>query len=172
MPLSSFAVNNAAWAIPGTAIDMAPELIEKSVAVGIYGPLYLIRSALPHMPRGGRIINIGSVASKLAVNGMPLYAATKAAMDTLTFSLARELGRDGKGITINTIAPGPVMTDSLPLESPEAQALKDWLVSLTRAEERPGTVEDIADTVLLLVNERSRWITGQYISVSGGITGA
>ncbi len=51
-------------------------------------------------------------------------------------------------------------------------AAKDYLVSLTRAEERVGTVEDIADAVLLLVQEKSRWITGQYISLSGGITGA
>lgn len=67
--------------------------------------------------------------------------------------------------------PGPVLTDSLPTEVPEVKALVDWLVSLTRAEERPGTVEDIADAVLLLASEQSRWITGQNISVSGGITG-
>jgi NAD(P)-dependent dehydrogenase (short-subunit alcohol dehydrogenase family) len=66
------------------------------------------------------------------------------------------------------VSPGPVLTDSLP---PEAEPLKDWLISLTRAEDRPGTVEDIADAVLLLCSERSRWITGQYIGVSGGITG-
>ena len=70
------------------------------------------------------------------------------------------------------MAPGPVLTDSLPEGVPEVEAMKNWLVSLTRAEDRPGTVEDIADAVLLLVNDRSRWITGQFISVSGGITGA
>lgn len=83
----------------------------------------------------------------------------------------QQLGRDGKGITINTLSPGPVDTDSLP-QVPEVQALRSWLLSLTRAEDRVGTVEDIADAVLLLASERSRWITGQYISVSGGITGA
>ena len=67
--------------------------------------------------------------------------------------------------------PGPVLTDSLPTEVPEIKGLVDWLVSLTRAEGRPGTVEDIGDAVLLLVSEQSRWITGQTISVSGGITG-
>ena len=60
-------------------------------------------------------------------------------------------------------------TDGLPLD--QMQAFIDGMAPLTRAEERPGTVEDIADAVLLLASEKSRWITGQHISVSGGITG-
>ena len=67
--------------------------------------------------------------------------------------------------------PGPVITDQAPQEVPEVKGFTEWLVSLTRAEARVGTVEDIADATLLLVSERSRWITGQVISVSGGITG-
>ncbi len=59
----------------------------------------------------------------------------------------------------------------LPQDVPQAAALTSMLVSMTRAEERPGTVEDIADAVLLLASEKSRWITGQFVSVSGGITG-
>lgn len=66
--------------------------------------------------------------------------------------------------------PGPVLTDSLP-PTPEFEMLKDGLLNLTRAERRFGTVEDIADSVLLLVSEKSRWVTGGCISVSGGITG-
>jgi len=81
-----------------------------------------------------------------------------------------KLGR-GRGITINTVAPGPVITDSLNQEIPAVRALTEHLVSRTRAEERPGTQDDIADVVLLLASEKSRWVTGQYISVSGGITG-
>lgn len=80
------------------------------------------------------------------------------------------MGRDGKQITVNTIAPGPVLTDSLP-DVPQVEPIKEYLLSLTRAEERVGTVEDIADAVLLLASEKSRWITGQFISVSGGING-
>ena len=82
--------------------------------------------------------------------------------------MLRQLGR-GHGITINTVAPGPVPTGCLP---PQVEAaIHEALVPLTRAEERPGTVEDIADVVLLLVSEKSRWLTGQVISASGGITG-
>ncbi|PNP55813.1 hypothetical protein THARTR1_04033 [Trichoderma harzianum] len=122
------------------------------------------------MPKFSRIINIGSVSSKMGFNALPIYAAAKAAMDQLTFSLAREIGRDGKHITINTLAPGPVETDNLP-PTPESAPLRDFLVDLTRSEARVGTVEDVADAVLLLSSEKSRWITGQFISVSGGING-
>lgn len=81
-----------------------------------------------------------------------------------------QLGSDGKRITINTVMPGPVLTDALPL-TPEFEMLKGTLLNMTRAERRFGTVEDIADSVLLLANEKSRWITGESISVSGGIVG-
>lgn len=97
-----------------------------------------------------------------------VYGAAKAAQDTLTYSMAMELGR-GHGVTINTVAPGPVDTECLPKEV--AAKIHGALVPLTRAEERVGTQDDIADAVLLLASEKSRWITGQIISVSGGITG-
>lgn len=163
-------VNNAAWVTTGPVMTASPQDIQKSFASNVFGPMYVIKATVPHMPRGGRIINIGTVASKLNISGMPFYTASKAALDALTHSLARELGREGKGITINTVSPGPVGTDSIPPNG-EAQEFVDWLQNLTRAEDRLGTVDDIADAVLLLANERSRWITGQYISVSGGITG-
>ena len=67
--------------------------------------------------------------------------------------------------------PGPVSTDAIPLGSKVEEAQRGLLVPMTRAEERFGTVEDIADAVLLLVQEKSRWITGQTIGVNGGITG-
>jgi len=64
------------------------------------------------------------------------------------------------------------MTDSFhPDGPPQMQEFKNMLVSMTRAEARPGTVEDIADVAVFLASEKSRWITGQWISVSGGITG-
>jgi NAD(P)-dependent dehydrogenase (short-subunit alcohol dehydrogenase family) len=171
------------------AMDASPEELHKTFQVGVFGPIYLIQAALPHMSQGGRIVNIGSVASKIGFWKAPLYTASKAAMDALTFAMSREvrslivvelhtmlttksqLGREGKGITINSVLPGPVLTDSLPPGLPLADETKDYLVSETRADGRPGTVEEIADAVLLLASDKSRWITGQCISVSGGITG-
>ncbi|KAL7921789.1 hypothetical protein ACQKWADRAFT_321137 [Trichoderma austrokoningii] len=161
-------VNNAAWAAKEPVLTATPESVQRTFQTCVLGPLYLIQATVPHMSQGGRIINIGSIASKLGIE--PVYGAAKAAMDALTFSLARDLGSDSKRITINTVMPGPVLTDSLP-PTPEFEMLKGMLLNMTRAESRFGTVEDIADAVLLLANEKSRWITGESISVSGGIVG-
>ncbi|KAB5560054.1 short chain type dehydrogenase [Coniochaeta sp. 2T2.1] len=161
-------VNNAATGFPGPATKASKESIEKTFAVNVYGPLFMVQAAVPVMPRGGRIINIGSVGSKTGTPESAVYVASKAAMDALTFAMAKELGR-GHGITINTVAPGPVPTDSLP---PHIEhAIHSALVPMTRAADRVGSVDDIADVVLLLASEKSRWLTGQYISASGGITG-
>ncbi|KAM0249161.1 hypothetical protein ACHAQJ_009168 [Trichoderma viride] len=163
-------VNNAAYVAAGPVLQSKTEDIRKSFEVSVIGPVLLLQEAYQYMPPASRVINIGSVTSKMGFHNMPIYAAAKAAMDQLTFALAREVGRDGKQITINTIAPGPVETDNMPATA-EVEPLKNYLLSVTRSENRLGTVEDIADAVLLLTNEKSRWITGQFISVSGGING-
>jgi NAD(P)-dependent dehydrogenase (short-subunit alcohol dehydrogenase family) len=78
------------------------------------------------------------------------------------------------GITVNTLAPGPVETEQerkFQEENPDGAKDVQRLVDDTRAANRKGNVEDLADAVLLIVQEKSRWITGQYIDVSGGITG-
>ena len=148
------------------------------------------------MPRGGRILNIGTVVSKMGMAVAAVYAAAKASQDSLTASWAGEvinyilpflctyknsfanrLGQLGfkHGITVNTLALGPVPTDTSQqyLLTPEGSPseMHHTFVGMTRAEKRIGRVEDVADAALLLVSEKSRWITAQYISVSGGITG-
>jgi len=74
-----------------------------------------------------------------------------------------------KGITVNSVAPGPVLTDLVSAD--EVETVYSDLLNMTRAARRIGKPEDIADIVLLIANEKSRWITGQHISASGGITG-
>lgn len=143
------------------------EMLSKVFHVNVLGPFYMVHAVVPHMPTGGRIINISSTNSKRGNVKISTYAASKAALDSLTWSWAGELGRS-KGITVNTVAPGPVLTDLYP--KGHEQELMATEVDLTRAEHRAGTVSDVGDAVLLLVNEKSRWITGQYIGVSGGVT--
>jgi NAD(P)-dependent dehydrogenase (short-subunit alcohol dehydrogenase family) len=72
-------------------LETPPETIEKTFAVNVNGPIYLTQSAIPHMSAGGRIINISSVASKLGMQYLPVYGASKAALDSLTFSWAKEV---------------------------------------------------------------------------------
>ncbi|KAG5972388.1 hypothetical protein E4U55_000832 [Claviceps digitariae] len=161
-------VNNAG--VGGTSLsfnNITPEEAERTYQVNVSGPLWMVKSVIPHMPPGGRIINITSTVAKLGSTVISPYAASKAALDSFTVSWAEMFGRS-KGITVNSVAPGPVFTDLLPemLKGPIAQNQID----LTKAAHRAGTPEEIADAVLLLVNEKARWITGQSISVSGGVT--
>jgi NAD(P)-dependent dehydrogenase (short-subunit alcohol dehydrogenase family) len=83
---------------------------------------------------------------------------------------AEQFGKS-HGITVNSVAPGPVLTDSLDPDLAALQAVTGPMIAITRAADRIGTVEDIADITLLLVSEKARWITGQHISASGGMTG-
>ncbi|EXJ89648.1 hypothetical protein A1O3_02715 [Capronia epimyces CBS 606.96] len=161
-------VNNAGGGPPAGALQASSEDVTAVFAANVFSALFMVQAAVPVMHRGGRVINIGSIASKLGIGPTALYGAAKAANDALTYSLAMELGR-GHGVTINTVAPGPVPTEGVP--PPVAEIIHANLVPLTRAELRLGTVEDIADVVLFLASEKSRWLTGQFISASGGITG-
>jgi NAD(P)-dependent dehydrogenase (short-subunit alcohol dehydrogenase family) len=161
-------VNNAARGNIDPWLTASSSFIETVFRTIVFASVYMIQAVMPQMRRGGRIINVGSISSKLGPAPTPIYVGAKAAVDAMTFSMAMDLGR-GYGVTINTVMPGGVTTDVYPKEILEK--MHEPLIPMTRAEERIGTVEDIGDAVLLLCNEKSRWITGQVISVSGGITG-
>ncbi|KAF5666674.1 3-oxoacyl-reductase [Fusarium heterosporum] len=161
-------VNNAGTAfLSPITQDPNVEELTKVFQLNVFGAFYMVHYVIEHMPPGGRIINISSTNSKRGNVMIAPYAASKAALDSLTWSWAGELGRS-KGITVNSVAPGPVITDIYPPGMEEAFTAEE--VSLTRAADRAGTPGDIGDAVLLLVNEKSRWITGQYIGTSGGVT--
>ncbi|KAI1853178.1 hypothetical protein JX265_011459 [Neoarthrinium moseri] len=158
-------VNNAGCNLPGSTLDTPLENIQKQFSVNVFAAIYVVRATVPHMPRGGRIINIGSISSKLGLKSLPFYNAAKSAQDSLTHTWAAEFGRS-HGITVNTVAPGPVDTDEqrkFARDNPEGYKAIQDLVDMTKAADRVGALEDIADAVLLLAQEKSRWITGQYI---------
>ncbi|KAI1812842.1 NAD(P)-binding protein [Poronia punctata] len=132
-------------------------------SANLNGPFFLVQAAIPHMARNGRIINISTCLSRMGLHS-PVYTASKAALDSLTYTWALEFGKE-YGITVNTIAPGLTKTNKTPPnDHPEVKRL----LGLSRLEERMGTVDEIADAVLLVASPLSGWITGQYISVSGG----
>ncbi|OBS22626.1 hypothetical protein FPOA_08961 [Fusarium poae] len=161
-------VNNAG-SVYFSHITQQPNVEEltKVFQLNVLGAFYMVHYVLAHMPPGGRIINISSTNSKRGNVNISSYAASKAALDSLTWSWSGELGRS-KGITVNSVGPGPVMTDLYPKGMEEELSREE--IAITRAADRAGTTDDIGDAVLLLVNEKSRWITGQYISASGGVT--
>lgn len=111
---------------------------------------------------GGRIINISSGITRDPPVGASVYAAAKAAADTLTRALAKELGP--RGITVNSIAPGITDTESLSLNAQGRAAL----IERTPLR-RIGQPADIADAVAFFASDAARWITGEVISVGGGL---
>ncbi|KAF9772398.1 hypothetical protein IL306_009897 [Fusarium sp. DS 682] len=161
-------VDNAATAFMCTITDETNvEQLTKVFQLNVLGAFYMVHYVVAHMPPGGRIINISSTNAKRGNVMVSSYAASKAALDSLTWTWAGELGRS-KGITVNSVAPGPVGTEFYP--KGREDELMQLEIDLTRAADRAGPPEDIGDAVLLLVQEKSRLITGHYIGVNGGVT--
>jgi NAD(P)-dependent dehydrogenase (short-subunit alcohol dehydrogenase family) len=87
-------VNNAGAGFIGSTLEATKEGIDLTFGVNVYGTIFLVQAAVPHMPRGGRIINISSVASKLGLDFLPIYGASKAALDSLSYAWAKEVSDD------------------------------------------------------------------------------
>ncbi|KAF3047746.1 hypothetical protein E8E12_011592 [Didymella heteroderae] len=156
-------VNNAGvlWANPieeTTAEDYAGIF-----DVNVRAPLLLIKAVMPYLRKPGRIINMSSVGARIGPPKLSLYAASKAAIEGMTKSLAQEIGDAGH--TVNAVAPGPVeseMLDDVPKDIVDVQ------LKTTAVEHRVGTADDIARIVCWLASEDSKWVSGQTISASGG----
>lgn len=157
-------VNNAGVSGSGPVGESVPEVFDRMIAVNAKAPLFLVQRALPRMRDGGRIVNISSLASRHAFPESVAYAMSKGALDTMTLCLAKELG--GRGITVNTVGPGFIETDmnARRRATPEARAA----LAARSVFDRIGQPADVADVVAFLASDDSRWITGQYLDVSGG----
>lgn len=154
-------VNNAA--APGEARleALTPAEVDRIVDTNVKGTFYVTQAAVARMRDEGRIISIGSLSSLRSNPDHLLYTATKGALNSMTLALAQHLGP--RGITVNAILPGLVETDmSLP-----GDAVRERVTALT-ALGRIGQPADIADMVAALASPDGRWITGQWIAVSGG----
>lgn len=155
-------VNNAA--ITAEPIEtITPEAFDRLIAVNTKAPLFIIQRALPLLNDGGRIVNLTTAATRIAMPEQP-YAMSKAAVEVLSRSLALLVGP--RGITVNAVAPGPTVTDMNPwmLGNPQVQEM----VGSGNAIPRVGRPTDIADVVGFLASEAGRWVTGQVIDASGG----
>jgi NAD(P)-dependent dehydrogenase (short-subunit alcohol dehydrogenase family) len=160
-------VNNAAAAARLATVETTAALIDELLAVNVRAPLLLIAALVPSMVDhgGGSIINLSSVSGLVGTPRRAAYAATKGAIDAATRSLAIELGPSG--IRVNSVAPGVVDTrlwahnKAVPgvVETIERQTpLRRWA--------RP---EDIADVIVFLASDASRFVTGETIAVDGGM---
>jgi len=163
-------VNNAGWDKLEPFVKNTPETWEKIIAINFKGPIFVTRAAVEQMiPRKtGVIINIASDAGRVGSLGEAVYSGCKGGLIAITKTWAREFARDN--IRVNVICPG--LTDTPLLESlKETEFGVKVIEAITR--QIPfglGKPEDIANVVLFFASEASNYITGQVISVSGGLT--
>jgi 3-oxoacyl-[acyl-carrier protein] reductase len=155
-------VNNAGVAHLAPIEDVSLEEFDRLIAVNVRGVFSAIQTAAAHLGQGGRIITIGSVSADRAPGpGISVYALTKAAVTGFTRGLARELGP--RGITVNTVQPGPTDTDMNPDTGPAAQ----WMKQLTTVGHY-GKPADIASAVAYLASPEARFVSGATWNVDGG----
>jgi 3-oxoacyl-[acyl-carrier protein] reductase len=159
-------VNNAGVYSFASLDDVTGEEYKRLYDTNVLGLLLTTKAALPHFPAaGGSVINISSVVSSLAPASTSLYASTKGAVDTITKSLAKELGP--RGIRVNAINPGLVITEGTHSAGIAGSDFEAGAIASTPLG-RAGQPEDIAPPVAFLASDDSRWITGETIFVSGG----
>jgi 3-oxoacyl-[acyl-carrier protein] reductase len=155
-------VSNAGIAMIEPLDRFSLEDFDRMVAVNVRGVFAAAQEAARHMGQGGRIINIGSVnADRMPFAGGSVYAMTKAAVAGLTRGLARDLGP--RGITVNTVQPGPVDTDMNPADSEFARTLMG-LMALPRY----GTGDEVAAMVAYLAGPEAGFVTGACLTIDGG----
>ncbi len=159
-------INNAGImpaALPSVA-ETDDETFDRLVAINLKGSFNMMREAAKRLRGGGRIVNFSTSVIGLALPGYGPYAATKAAIETLTNILAKELR--GRSITVNAIAPGPTATDLFLTGKTE-----ETIERLAKAAplERLGTPDDIAAAVAFLAGPDGGWINGQTLRANGGI---
>jgi len=167
----SFLVNNAGWDRAANFLDTDPEFWKKVVAINLYGPLNVSHIVLKGMAeRGfGRVVNVASDAGRVGSSGEAVYSACKGGMIAFAKTMARELV--GKGIIVNTLCPGPTDTAILRsfLEGPDGARIAEGLKRAIPMR-RLGQPDDYPGLVAFLLSDDAAYMTGQTISVSGGLT--
>ncbi|MGH0034685.1 MAG: SDR family NAD(P)-dependent oxidoreductase [Myxococcota bacterium] len=161
-------VNNAGWDHAENFLETDAELWRRIIEINLMGPLHVTRAVLARMKAQGRgrVVSIASDAGRVGSSGEAVYAACKAGIVAFSKSVARELARDG--ITLNAVAPGPTDTPLFASFDPSgrlAQALERAIPM-----RRLGRPDDYPGLVAFLLSDDAAFITGQTVSVSGGLT--
>ncbi len=158
-------INNAAYQMsqPGGIADITTEQLDRVMKTNLYAMFWLCRMALPHIPRGGSIINTTSVQSSSPSVPLLDYATTKAGIANFTRGLASQLAEDG--IRVNAVAPGPIWTPLIPATMPEEKVESfGEQTPLGRA----GQPIEVATAFVFLASAESSFITGEVLAVTGG----
>ena len=156
-------VNNAGVNWTGDFDQITDEMWDEVLAVDLKGVFLCCQEALPFLPSGGRVINIGSLSGEYGGPRTPSYAAAKAGVMALTHCLARFLGP--RGITVNCLSPGVIESDLTAQTMPAS--LRDKILP-TILLGRLGRYEELVGAAVFLASEESSYMTAQTLSVNGG----
>ncbi len=149
--------------------QVTPKLFDEIFDINFRGPYFAIQRLLPLMPSGASIVLTTSIAADLGVPTSSVYAASKAALSSLTRTLANELAP--KGIRVNEVSPGPIETpifSKLGLTKDQASGFKETMVGMVPLG-RLGTPEEVAKAVLFLASSDSTFLLGAKIRIDGGV---
>jgi 2-hydroxycyclohexanecarboxyl-CoA dehydrogenase len=164
--------NVAGWDRMMNFLDTDPAFWHRIVAINLYGPMHMHHVVVRGMAeRGfGRVVNVASDAGRVGSSGEAVYSACKGGIIAFTKTLARELAR--RNVTLNVLCPGPTDTplfDAIKADSPNAAKIGEALARAIPMR-RIGVPEDYPGTIAFLLSDDAAYITGQTISVSGGLT--
>jgi 3-oxoacyl-[acyl-carrier protein] reductase len=156
-------VHNAAKGSFARLADLSEEEFDQVIAVNVKAPLFITQLALPRLRDGGRIINVSSLAATVGSPELLASGISEAALNTFTLDLALDLGP--RGITVNAVSPGIVMTRNSQYLRDDAELAAEQMarVALGRLGE-----PDEAGIIAFLASHEGRWVTGQVIDASGG----
>jgi 2-hydroxycyclohexanecarboxyl-CoA dehydrogenase len=165
-------VNNAGWDVFKPFVKTAPTEWDRLIAINLTGALHMHHAVLPGMAarKYGRVVNVASDAARVGSSGEAVYAACKGGLVALSKTLAREHARHG--ITVNVICPGPTDTALLAGVAEGAANPEKLIEAFTRAIPlgRLGQPDDLARAIVFFGSDDASFITGQVLSVSGGLT--
>jgi NAD(P)-dependent dehydrogenase (short-subunit alcohol dehydrogenase family) len=162
-----FLINNAGTALYAPFAETTEEQFDTALNIHYKGVFFLTQKALPFINDGGRIINISSGLARFSFVGSSAYASMKGAVEVLTRYMAKELG--SRGIAANVVAPGAIETDFGGGRVRDDKNMNAHIAQLT-ALGRVGLPEDIGGVVAFLCSDEAKWINGQRIEVSGGMS--
>ncbi|MBL8382481.1 MAG: glucose 1-dehydrogenase [Burkholderiales bacterium] len=165
-------INNAGWDVGARFLDLDPALWQKIIAINLVGPLNMHRAVLKGMSaRGsGRVVNIASDAGRVGSSGEAVYSACKGGIISFSKTMARELAR--KRINVNVVCPGPTETNLFREFAGDSESGAKLVAALTKAIPfgRVGQPVDLAGAICFFASDDAAFITGQVLSVSGGLT--
>ena len=162
-------VNNAGWDKASSFADSDPADWDRAIAVNLYGVLHTCKAVLPIMAGQGRgaVVNLASDAGRVGSSGEAVYAAAKGGIIAFTKTIAREMARSG--INANAVCPGPTDTPLFAEIGGDNPKLREALIRAIPMR-RLAQPTDLANVVAFLASDEAAYVTGQTVSVSGGLT--